>query len=82
MNSNRNPDTPTPSYTMGYSDEFLKLLDRRNAETNAAHLLAHLKPGMRLLDLGCGPGTISIGLAKAVDPERCTASTWKSPRSR
>ncbi len=68
MNSNRNPDTPTPSYTMGYSDEFLKLLDRRNAETNAAHLLAHLKPGMRLLDLGCGPGTISMGLAKAVDP--------------
>ena len=68
MNSSRNPDSPDSSYTMGYSDEFLQLLDRRNVETNAAHLLAHLEPGMRVLDLGCGPGTISLGLAKAVDP--------------
>ena len=68
MNSNQNPDTPAPSYTMGYSDEFVKMLDRRNAEIDAAHLLPHLKPGMRILDLGCGPGTISIGLAEAVEP--------------
>ncbi len=68
MNSSRNPDSADSSYTMGYSDEFLQLLDRRNAETNAAHLMAHLEPGMRVLDLGCGPGTISLGLAKAVEP--------------
>ena len=68
MSSNRNPDTPTPSYTMGYSDEFAKLLDRRNAGINAAHPLPHLKPGLRVLDLGCGPGTISVGLAKVVEP--------------
>ena len=34
----------------------------------AAHLLPHLEPGMRLLDLGCGPGTISVGLAESVAP--------------
>ena len=68
MSSNRNPDTPTPSYTMGYSDEFEKLLDRRNAGINATHLLPYLKPGLRVLDLGCGPGTISVGLAKVVEP--------------
>lgn len=68
MNGKQNPESPASSYTMGYSDEFLQLLDRRNAETNAAHLLARLKPGMRVLDLGCGPGTISLGLAKAVEP--------------
>ena len=68
MSSNRNPDTPTPSYTMGYSDEFAKLLDRRNSGINAAHLLPYLKPGLRVLDLGCGPGTISVGLAKVVEP--------------
>lgn len=57
-----------PTYTMGYSEEFLRLLDRRSAESHAAHLLPHLKPGLRVLDFGCGPGTITVGLAKSVEP--------------
>lgn len=56
------------SYTMGYGEEFLQMLDRRSAQSNAARLLPHLTPGQRLLDFGCGPGTISVGLAKAVEP--------------
>ena len=56
------------SYTMGYSEEFLRLLDRRSAQSHAAHLLPHLKRGHRVLDFGCGPGTITVGLAKAVEP--------------
>ena len=55
-------------YTMGYGEEFRRVLERRNAQSHAAHLLPHLRPGMRLLDFGCGPGTISVGLAKAVAP--------------
>ena len=58
----------TSSYTMGYSEEFRQLLDRRSAETHAKHLLPYLKPGFRVLDFGCGPGTITVGLAKAVEP--------------
>ena len=27
------------------------------------------RPGLHVLDLGCGPGTISMGLAKAVEPD-------------
>ncbi len=41
---------------------------RRTAERNAAFFLPHLTPGMRLLDAGCGPGSITIGLAAAVAP--------------
>lgn len=55
-------------YTMGYDEEFQILLRRRSAASNASHLLPLLRPGMRLLDVGCGPGTISMGLAEAVSP--------------
>ena len=58
----------TSDYTMGYSEEFRQLLNRRSAETHAKHLLSYLKPGFRVLDFGCGPGTITVGLAKAVEP--------------
>ena len=62
-------DAPaTPSYTMGYSEEFRQMLDQRSAEIHAVYLLPHLKPGHRDLDFGCGPSTISVGLARTVDP--------------
>ena len=44
----------------------------RTAESQAAFLLPHLRPGMELLDLGCGPGSITVGLAAAVAPGRTT----------
>ena len=62
------PTEQSREYTMGYSPEFLQLLDRRNAQTHAAHLLPRLRPGMRVLDFGCGPGTITVGLAAAAHP--------------
>ena len=60
------------TYAMGYSDIFLKLLRRRSAGRNAAHLMPLLQPGMDLLDLGCGPGSITLGLAQAVWPGEVT----------
>ena len=44
----------------------------RTAEHQAAFVLPHLRPGMNLLDLGCGPGTITLGLAQAVAPGHVT----------
>jgi SAM-dependent methyltransferase len=41
---------------------------RRTAQSHAAFLLPHLRSGQALLDLGCGPGTITAGLAEAVAP--------------
>ena len=41
---------------------------QRTAEEAAAFLLPSLRPGMRLLDVGCGPGSITRGLAERVMP--------------
>ena len=68
MNSDTTHESPAPAYTMGYGPEFQKMLARRNSAVCAAHLLPHLQSGLRLLDIGCGPGTISVGLADAVAP--------------
>jgi ubiquinone/menaquinone biosynthesis C-methylase UbiE len=56
------------AYTHGYTPVFTQYLSRRTAATNAAFFLPYLRSGMRVLDCGCGPGTITIGLAQAVAP--------------
>jgi ubiquinone/menaquinone biosynthesis C-methylase UbiE len=43
---------------------------QRTADEAAAFLLPSLRPGMRLLDVGCGPGSITRGLAERVAPGR------------
>ena len=54
----------TPGLAAGLSDRHRF----RQATVEAAFLLPHLKPGMSLLDVGCGPGSITLGLAEAVAP--------------
>ena len=55
-------------YTLDYHRATLQALAVRTAEDYAAHLLPLLEPGMRVLDVGCGPGTITVGLARRVGP--------------
>ena len=59
---------PPDVYTHGHHDSVLRSHRWRTAENSAAYLLDHLAPGMRLLDVGCGPGTITIDLAARVAP--------------
>jgi ubiquinone/menaquinone biosynthesis C-methylase UbiE len=43
-------------------------LSRRTAQREGAFFSRHLRPGMRVLDCGCGPASITVGLAEAVAP--------------
>jgi SAM-dependent methyltransferase len=54
------------TYTHGHHESVLRSHTWRTAENSAAYLLPHLKPHMRILDVGCGPGTITQGLADRV----------------
>jgi len=40
----------------------------RTVENSAAYLIPHLAPGTSILDIGCGPGTITLDLAERVAP--------------
>ena len=65
MNSEQLPDGSgeTARYTHGHSAAVLSAHSRRGAADSAAYLLAHLRAGMDLLDVGCGPASITADLA-------------------
>ena len=50
-------------YTHGHHESVLGLHSWRTVQNSAAYLLPHLKPNMTLLDIGCGPGTITTDFA-------------------
>ncbi|MEU7692588.1 MULTISPECIES: methyltransferase domain-containing protein [Microbispora] len=56
----------TAVYTHGFHESVLRSHRWRTAANSAAYLLGALKPHMRILDVGCGPGTITADLAGLV----------------
>lgn len=60
--------TSTPDYTAGYSEDYLRFMERSGRRSAIEYIAPYLRPGLRVLDLGCGPGFISLWLAEAVAP--------------
>ncbi len=56
------------TYTVGYGETTQRWTGARTAANSAGFLLPHLRPDMRVLDCGCGPGSITLGLAGVVAP--------------
>jgi SAM-dependent methyltransferase len=56
------------TYTHGHHESVLRSHTWRTAENSAAYLLPSLAPGLSVLDVGCGPGTITSDFALLVAP--------------
>ncbi len=57
----------SPEQATGHVEE-TRRFRLRDSDLEAGFFLQHLNPGTTLLDAGCGPGSITTGLAKRVAP--------------
>lgn len=59
---------PLETYVHGHAESVLRSHVWRTVDNSAAYLAPRLRPGLRVLDVGCGPGTITVDLARRVAP--------------
>src|SRR5215831_7264112 len=63
-------DSRPMTYTHGHHESVLRSHKWRTVDNSAAYLAPHLTSGTCLLDLGCGPGTITADIGRRVAPGR------------
>jgi 2-polyprenyl-3-methyl-5-hydroxy-6-metoxy-1,4-benzoquinol methylase len=63
-------DGRVDTYTHGHADPVLQSHRWRTVDNSAGYLAPELRPGLDVLDVGCGPGTITVDLAARVAPGR------------
>jgi SAM-dependent methyltransferase len=54
------------NYTPGYTQNASDFMAQRSAQTHATFLLPHLQASSRVLDCGCGPGSVTCDFARIV----------------
>ncbi len=55
-------------YTHGHHESVLKSHEWRNISNSCRYFEDYLEPGKNVIDIGCGPGTITVDIAKRVFP--------------
>lgn len=58
----------TDRYTHGHQESVVRAHATRTIANSAAYLEPHLEPGIKLLDVGCGPGSVTAEFAARVGP--------------
>lgn len=56
------------AYSQGHHPSVVAAHAARSVHNSASHLIPYLSKGQRVLDVGCGPGTISLSFAPFVGP--------------
>ncbi|KAL4863847.1 hypothetical protein BDV12DRAFT_206156 [Aspergillus spectabilis] len=65
-------------YTTNHAPSVLLTHSWRTAQNSAPHLLPHLHPNQKILDVGCGPGSITVDLARLVPSGHVTGIEYVS----
>jgi ubiquinone/menaquinone biosynthesis C-methylase UbiE len=56
------------AYTPGHSENATDFMSKRSIETHGQFFIPYLVAGVSVLDCGCGPGSITFGIAERVYP--------------
>lgn len=64
-----NPSRGTDTYAHGHQPSVLASHATRTADNSCGYFLDRVRPGQRILDIGCGPGSITLDLAALVGEE-------------
>jgi ubiquinone/menaquinone biosynthesis C-methylase UbiE len=65
-----NEQKPEDVYTHGHHESVVRAHASRTAENSAAFVVPHLTAGTSVLDVGCGPGSITCDFAEMVAPAK------------
>lgn len=64
-------ESKNAQYTMGYGSAH-DYMSTRSTSLEGAFFMPYLESGMNVIDIGCGPGSITMGIAQAVAPGQIT----------
>jgi SAM-dependent methyltransferase len=56
------------TYTPGHDPNAADFMAKRTLESHGSFFGPYLEPGLSVLDCGCGPGSITLGISKRVAP--------------
>jgi ubiquinone/menaquinone biosynthesis C-methylase UbiE len=59
-------------YILGHTPTAVEFMARRTFASHGRFFAGQLRPGMRVLDCACGPGSITLGIAERVAPGEVT----------
>src|SRR5579859_2677926 len=60
----------TAAYTPGHSQNATDFMAKRSLDSHGAFFAPHLARGLSVLDCGCGPGSITLGIAALCAPAK------------